>query len=189
MTYWVCTASPVDSSIRRIAMPYVERLLHIDISAGTLEFNGYWYGLQRNEIQLPIQLRLSMSAYDEAAEQAARERVDACGGSIRVCAVEHYYLKIEITRHEFYEDTSVYSPYDPNDEDSGICLFPTNRQKCWFSLLEDNSEANRLNCGFMIYPTPNIADMEVVDLSGFSFWRRRSSSSDDDESIESLDDI
>ncbi|NCY22729.1 hypothetical protein EBX31_12345 [bacterium] len=134
-------------------MPYVARPIHFDISGGTLEFDGYWYRLQNGGLQLPVQLRLSMSAYDEEKEQAARARVDACGGRIRVLPEEHYYLTIEITRHEFYEDTSVYSPYDPNDEDSGICFFPTNRQKSWFTILEDNSEESRANCGTVIYRT------------------------------------
>ena len=110
-------------------MPYVRDIILLDLSAGTLEFDGHWYAMRDDRVQLPIQATLSATRYEDYDGSPIPD-----GVVIELQQLERHYLKIEIYRHEFFEDTSVYST-EPG-EDCGICFFPTNRQKIWFSILE-----------------------------------------------------
>lgn len=111
MTDLHCMFEPIDNNIPHLDLPYVRTLYNFDQSGNAIEFNGYWYALENERVGLPVQLHLTVMTGDEQ---------------------QLFCRNITVTRHEFYEDTSEYTPYDPNDEESGICFFPTKRQKIWF---------------------------------------------------------
>jgi hypothetical protein len=131
MSYWSTLIRPIQTELSQqpsLNIPYVRDIILLDLSAGTLEFDGYWYAMQDDRVQLPIQVMFSATRYKD------HEGPIPDGVVIELQQLERHYLKIEINQHEFFEDTSVYST-EPGEE-CGICFFPTNRQKIWFSILE-----------------------------------------------------
>jgi hypothetical protein len=65
MIYWDTNVSQVNVNGQWRNLPYVRDVLQLDISGGTLEFNGYWYSLQRCEVTLPIQMFIYMRKYEQ----------------------------------------------------------------------------------------------------------------------------
>ena len=95
----------------RIKSPIVNDLLHFDVSAGTIEFNGHFY---LEDEYLPQEYRLDIRDYDEATRSYTRR----------------IYCHIRVIRREVFEDTS--ECWDDPDAGGSICLFPTNRIRLHF---------------------------------------------------------
>lgn len=95
----------------RTKHPIVNDLLHFDISAGVIEFNGHFY---LEDEHLPQEYRLDIRDYDEATQSDTRR----------------VYCHIRVVRREVFEDTSEY--WDDPDAGGDICLFPTNRIRLHF---------------------------------------------------------
>jgi len=134
-------------------MPHVSDIILLDISAGTLEFDGHWYALQNGRISLPMRATLSATRYEDYDGSPIPD-----GGEVELRQLERHYLVIDIHRHEFFEDTSTYST-EPG-EDFGICFFPTNRQKIWFTVLErPPAPPTRSTVRSMFIPTTSIEIM------------------------------
>jgi hypothetical protein len=98
------------SSLNSGHYPYINKLLAHDFDAGFIEFDGYFY---TNQDELPVE-----------------------------CLMEHSNgvygaYKIEVTRVEKLEETSVYSEIEDDDGSlMRVCFFQTFRIKLWFRILE-----------------------------------------------------
>ena len=92
------------------AYPYVQKLFAHDFDAGFIEFGGYFYA---NEDKLPVECVME---YSNGVYSAYR---------------------IEVTRFEKLEETSVYSEVEDDDGSlMRVCFFPTHHMKLWYQILE-----------------------------------------------------
>ena len=103
--------------------PYCRKVL--EFTESSITFDGYFYDSQES---LPQQRLLSVYATDYVE-----------GDTTHLKRLAYYH--IEITEKIEGEDTSVYSPSDPNDPDDdefgggGICFFPTHHITLKFRIL------------------------------------------------------
>ena len=62
MSYWSTLIRPIQTELSQrpsLNMPYVRDIILLDLSAGTLEFDGYWYAMRDDRVQLPVQVMFS----------------------------------------------------------------------------------------------------------------------------------
>ena len=115
-------------SIERIyGRPYIKEVidyeLNQDKTEGSIEYNGYFYV---GNGDLPLEYR-EMYLYKT-------ELTSGDDTGYRYRFVFNYKFRVEIYKHEQYEDMS--QTYD--DPVKGrICLTPTNRERIWFRILEN----------------------------------------------------
>lgn len=110
--------------------PFVQTIYNLDLSGGTLEFDGHFY---LNDADFPV--IQSMHLYQSEKEPYK-------------CEDNTYYYKeimnelylVEIIRRELITDTSE-SWYD-EEVGGNICLFPTHRQKIYFKILHTDKASS-----------------------------------------------
>jgi hypothetical protein len=102
--------------------PFVRKVHSYDISGGFLDYDGYF----NSEKMLPLECILNLYQFEE-------EPYKVEGFRSFYNYVFQEINRIEIYKHERFEDTSVFSEAD--EDGLKYCFMPTHREKIWFRVL------------------------------------------------------